>query len=114
MADHKISVDFISINPSGIAYTVNDELALEAEQILKGLDLEAELTFNCAKISAVGAGMAGEPGVMGRILEALIDEDIQVLQSADSHTTIWVLVNGFNMAQAVKALHHKFHLHESK
>lgn len=112
MADYGISVDFISINPSGIAYTVKDELSSQAEGILRNLNLEPELTLNCSKISAVGSGMTGAPGVMGTILEALIEEDIQVLQSADSHTTIWVLVRGPKMEQAVRALHRKFHLHE--
>lgn len=114
MADYGVSVDFISINPSGIAYTVNDELANRAEEILRRLDLKPELTRNCAKISAVGAGMTGVPGVIGKILEALLEADIQVLQSADSHTTIWVLVKGSKMIQAVRALHRKFHLHDKK
>lgn len=111
MADHGISVDFINVNPSGIAYTVYDELADQAEQILRSFDLEPELHKHCAKVSVVGAGIAGVPGVMAKILEALTEKDIQILQSADSHTTIWVLVRGEDMARAVRALHHKFGLH---
>ncbi|SFX34814.1 aspartate kinase [Thermoactinomyces sp. DSM 45891] len=111
MADHGISVDFISVNPSGIAYTVHDALAGKAEQILRELDLEPELSPNCAKVSTVGAGITGVPGVMAKILEALTEEDIRVLQSADSHTTIWVLVQGEDMIRAVRALHRKFELH---
>ncbi|TCS92563.1 aspartate kinase [Hazenella coriacea] len=111
MADNEISVDFISVNPSGIAYTVYDQYAKRAEQILRDLDLEPELQENCAKVSVVGAGIYGVPGVMAKIVEALTEEDIQILQSADSHTTIWVLVKGTDMAQAVRALHRKFNLH---
>lgn len=111
MADQGISVDFINVNPSGIAYTVNDALASKAEQVLRSMDLEPELHPNCAKVSTVGAGITGVPGVMAKILEALTEEDIQVLQSADSHTTIWVLVRGEDMVCAVRALHRKFELH---
>lgn len=111
MADHGISVDFINVNPSGIAYTVHDELASKAEKILREMDLEPILHPNCAKVSTVGAGITGVPGVMAKILEALTEEDIQVLQSADSHTTIWVLVRGEDMIRAVRALHRKFELH---
>ncbi|MBA4494388.1 aspartate kinase [Paenactinomyces guangxiensis] len=111
MAENDISVDFISVNPSGIAYTVYDDLADRAEEILRRLDLEPELNRNCAKVSTVGAGIAGVPGVMAKIVEALTEEDIQILQSADSHTTIWVLVRGSDMVKAVRALHHKFSLH---
>ncbi|SEN44336.1 aspartate kinase [Lihuaxuella thermophila] len=114
MAENGISVDFISVNPSGIAYTVYDELAERAEKILLELDLEPELNRNCAKVSTVGAGIAGVPGVMAKIVEALTEEDIQILQSADSHTTIWVLVRGTDMVRAVRALHRKFELHRLK
>lgn len=112
MADHGISVDFISVNPSEIAYTVYDDLADKAEQILYDMGLEPELSKGCSKVSVVGAGIAGVPGVMAKISEALTEEDIQVLQSADSHTTIWVLVHGKDMEKAVRALHKKFHLNE--
>ncbi|MEW9034123.1 MAG: ACT domain-containing protein, partial [Planifilum fimeticola] len=47
-----------------------------------------------------------------KIVEALTDEDIQILQSADSHTTIWLLVRGEDMHRAVRALHRKFELHK--
>lgn len=111
MADNGISVDFINVNPSGIAYTVYDDLADRAEAILRELDLEPELNRHCAKVSIVGAGITGVPGVMAKIVEALTEEDIQILQSADSHTTIWVLVRGSDMVKAVRALHRKFNLH---
>lgn len=114
MADQGISVDFINVNPSGIAYTVHDALASKAEQILREMDLEPVLYPNCAKVSTVGAGITGVPGVMAKILEALTEEDIQVLQSADSYTTIWVLVRGEDMNRAVRALHRKFELHRIK
>ncbi|MBS7530791.1 aspartate kinase [Hazenella sp. IB182353] len=112
MAEHGISVDFINVNPSEIAYTVNDHAGEQAKQILLDLNLEPELLPNCAKVSTVGAGIAGVPGVMAKITEALTEEDIQLLQSADSHTTIWVLVKGEDMIKAVRALHQKFDLHQ--
>lgn len=111
MAENRISVDFININPSLVAYTVHNEVADRAHAILQEMGLEPELHRNCAKVSVVGAGIAGVPGVMSRIAEALTDEDVQILQAADSHTTIWVLVQGEDMEKAVRALHRKFDLH---
>jgi aspartate kinase len=52
------------------------------------------------------------PGVMALIVEAITSEGVEILQSADSHTTIWCLVRGDDMARAVRALHAKFQLHE--
>ena len=108
MARGGISVDFISIHPLGVAYTVSDEVADKAVAILKELDLSPQILRHCAKVSAVGAGMTGVPGVTSRIVEALASRNIQILQSADSHTTIWVLVKEEDMVDAVNALHEMF------
>lgn len=108
MAKAEISVDFISIHPLGVAYTVPDHLTDIAIRVLEEMDLQPEITRNCAKVSAVGAGMTGVPGVTSKIVEALANEQIQILQSADSHTTIWVLVKEADMIHAVNALHEMF------
>jgi aspartate kinase len=112
MAENKISVDFINVNPLGVAYTVFDSVADKAVAILKSMGYSPEVQRNCAKVSTVGAGMAGVPGVMAMIVEALTDENIDILQSADSHATIWTLVKDEDMVKAVKALHQKFNLHK--
>lgn len=110
MASANISVDFININPQGLVYTVSGEKTDEAVQILQNLGYEPKIIPQCAKISAVGAGMTGVPGVTAIIVDALSKAGIQILQSADSHTTIWVLVKEKDMVKAVNALHHAFEL----
>jgi aspartate kinase len=42
-------------------------------------------------VALVGGGIADVPGVRANMVEALAESDVEVLQSADSHTTIWVL-----------------------
>ncbi|GAA4701180.1 aspartate kinase [Brevibacillus fulvus] len=111
MAMHRISVDFINVNPSGVAYTVHDQMADKASHILADMGYQPEVLSNCAKVSVIGAGIAGVPGVMAQIVEALTTQDIQILQSADSHTTIWVLVHEADMVKAVRSLHQQFQLH---
>ena len=111
MAENKISVDFISVNPLGVIYTVFDHLAEQAISILKEMGYTPEVRHHCAKVAAVGAGMAGVPGVMAMIAEALTEQEIPILQSADSHTTIWLLVREEDMVRTVNALHRKFNLH---
>jgi aspartate kinase len=111
MADNRISVDFIQVNPESIAYTVADGEAERAVSLLHDLGLDPQTLPGCAKIAAVGARIHGVPGVMARIVEALTEQHIEILQSADSHTTIWCLVRGEDMVKAVRALHQKFDLH---
>ena len=105
-----ISIDFINVNPELIMVTVKDEVAKKAVAVLENLGIHAEVKPNCAKVSTVGAGMTGVPGVMARIVEALTEEGVKILQSSDSHTTIWVLVEKDDMKKAIRALHKKFEL----
>jgi len=110
MALADISVDFISVQPEAVLYTVSDELAAKAIGILQNMGFEPDVIHSCAKVSIVGAGIAGVPGVMADMVEALSDAGVTILQSADSHTTIWVLVHKENMVVAVQALHKNFKL----
>ena len=52
------------------------------------------------------------PGVTSKIVTALSDHGIRILQSADSHTTIWVLVKQDDLVKSVNALHDAFQLEE--
>ncbi|WP_067617067.1 aspartate kinase [Alicyclobacillus acidiphilus] len=112
MAEHHISIDFISVTPTQVAFTVPDHLAGLAVRHLEALGYQVDVRSGCAKVSAVGAGMMGVPGIMARIVEALAAKGIEILQSADSHTTIWVLVDGSQLVEAVRALHQVFQLAE--
>ncbi|KIY20753.1 MULTISPECIES: aspartate kinase [Mesobacillus] len=112
MANENISVDFINISPNEVVYTVNDEMTDRAVKVLEGLGHSPQVEKHCAKVSVVGAGMAGVPGVTSKIVTALSEKGIRILQSADSHTTIWVLVKQEDLGKAVNALHDAFQLEE--
>lgn len=112
MANEKISVDFINISPNGVVYTVTDEMTERAIKVLKEIGHEPVVERHCAKVSVVGAGIAGVPGVTSKIVTSLSENGIRILQSADSHTTIWVLVKQDDLKKSVNALHDAFHLEE--
>ena len=110
MALADISVDFISVQPEAVLYTVRDDIADKAIKILQNMGFSPEIVRGCAKVSIVGAGIAGVPGVMADMVESLSEAGVIILQSADSHTTIWVLVHKEDMVAAVQALHKRFNL----
>ncbi|MEH7121306.1 aspartate kinase [Neobacillus vireti] len=112
MANEKISVDFINISPNGVVYTVTDEMTDRAIQVLEELGHDPVVERHCAKVSVVGAGIAGVPGVTFKIVTALSNHGIRILQSADSHTTIWVLVKQEDLVKSVNSLHDAFQLEE--
>jgi aspartate kinase len=110
MANEKISVDFINISLNQIVYTVTEEMTNKAIGILHQLGHDPVIERDCAKVSVVGAGMAGVPGVTSKIVGALSENGIRILQSADSHTTIWVLVKQEELVKAINSLHDAFEL----
>lgn len=111
MAEQSISVDFINVTQAGVVYTVFDQDSEKAIFALQELNLKPKSLSGCAKVSVIGGGINGVPGIMAQIVEALSEYDIPILQSADSNTTIWVLVKKEDMVQALRALHRKFELH---
>lgn len=110
MAEHRISVDFVNMNPMGVIYTVYDREADQAANVLREHHYEPQLIRHCAKVSVIGGGMNGVPGIMARIVETLTRLDISILQCADSYTTVWVLIHHRHQAKAVNALHDAFQL----
>ncbi|MBC2041552.1 aspartate kinase [Listeria welshimeri] len=108
LADAGISLDFINILTDSVIFTVPEEKRLVVKLLLEEADLQTNVRENCAKVSIVGAGITGVPGVTAKIVGALSKKNIPILQSADSHTTIWVLVREEDLISAVNALHDVF------
>lgn len=105
-----ISVDLINVYPNCLVFTIQEALVALAAERLRLLNLQMEFRIGCAKVSVVGGGMRGVPGVMADIVDALSAWDVEILQSADSHTSISVLVSQEHLETAVRALHKKFQL----
>lgn len=110
LANHQISVDFINVSASHSIFTVQAEQNRIAYTLLQERGFHVLLNDECAKISIIGGGMNGQPGVMARIVAALTKENIPILQSADSNAAIWVLVKEEYMSKALTALHSTFDL----
>lgn len=110
MAENDISVDLINVHPGQIMFTVLEDAAEKAAAKLKHFGYSVEIASGCAKVSVVGGGMREVPGVMASFVEALALNNIPILQTVDSHTSISVLVKKSDVQSAVTALHEKFGL----
>jgi len=108
LAEAGISVDFFNIFTEGITFTVPNSKLEETKAIIYRLNYDLDFIQNCAKVSTVGAGIQGVPGVVSKIVSALAKHNIQILQSSDSHTTIWVLIKEEDLDVAVNSLHETF------
>lgn len=110
VAANKISLDLINIFPSEQIFTINQNDKGVLEDILNNAKLKYNLIEDCSKVAVIGSKMKGIPGVMAKIIKALSDNNIEVLQTADSHMTIWCLVHSKNEKDAINVLHKTFKL----
>lgn len=110
MADAGISLDMFTPCCSTLVFTIAESQRSLAEMVLEGLGHRFDVMPGLAKVTLVGAGMHGVPGVMARMAMSLTVAGVHVLQAADSHTTISVLIPAAMVGPAVGALHEEFGL----
>jgi aspartate kinase len=110
LAEAQVSVDLINLAVDSIMFVIDEAKIGTARQVLAPLGLVVEITPGFAKVSVVGAGMHGVPGVMARVVNCLSAEDIPIFQTSDSHANISCLVLEEHTARAVQALYREFHL----
>ena len=105
-----ISVDFIDITPDLISFIVDEDKEDKFIGILEDNNYEFKTEKDFSKISVVGSGMTGMPGVMAKIVKALSSKDIMIYECTDSYTTISCLVKSVDEIEAIIALHKEFEL----
>ncbi len=106
----EVSLDLINVFPDRLSVVVSDDVAEEAVRLVEGLGMSAVTRKNMAKVTAVGYGMHGRPGVMEKVIGALWAEKIHVHASSDSNITLACLIDGDNLFRAVNAIHDAFNL----
>ncbi|MHB1135211.1 MAG: aspartate kinase [Coriobacteriia bacterium] len=110
MAEAEVSLDMFTPIGRTLVFTVGETSVAKASAVLEGLGLSFGVAHGLAKVTLVGAGMHGVPGVMAAMAEHLGEAGVAILQSADSHTTISALILATDAEAAVAALHRGFGL----
>jgi aspartate kinase len=110
VAERRISIDMVNVNDAGVFFIVDDEAADAVRPALADLNLALRMRPHCAKISVVGAGMRGTPGVIYRVVKAVTDAGVEIIHSTDSNITISILVPAAQSHAAEQALHDTFRL----
>ena len=122
LAKENISVDMIiqsyarkALNTNDIAFTIDKSDLGKTKQILE--DVRSELGYSnvfvddeIAKISIVGAGMIGRPGIAAKMFKTLASIGINIKMIATSEIKISCLIDSSKAKEAVEALHTVFGL----
>ena len=110
LATAGVSVDLIFLSPDLIAFIIDEGKVEITQNVLTPLGLNVKIKMGFAKVSVVGAGMHGVPGVMARVVNSLEREGVRIFQTTDSHANISCLVLEEHIPQAVQALYGEFNL----
>lgn len=118
LAQHGINVDIIlqgigHAEGKDICFTVAEPDLELAERLLRENKerirfRELETNADVAKVSVVGAGVIGNPGVAAQLFEALYDAGININMISTSEIKISVLVDRRDAEKAVQVIHDKF------
>ena len=95
LAQHNINVDIIL---QGIGHEEGKDIRFRV----------LETNADVAKVSVVGAGVIGNPGVAAKLFEALYDAGININMISTSEIKISVLVERRDAEKAVQVIHDKF------
>ncbi len=117
LAENKVNVVMVSQSSSelNLSIVVDDsdyEKAMNALKKMENGSVKINGIRDLAVISAVGAGMAGTPGVAGRIFSTLGKNGINVVMISQSCSeyNVSFAVNNKDGKKAVKLLHDEFNL----
>ena len=110
LAEAGVSVDLINVSPQVKSFIVKTEELPQARAALERAGYIPVTRDNCAKVSVIGSGMRGVPGVMSNVVKALHRAKVPILQTSDSHLTISCLIPMEGLERAARALHEQFGL----
>ena len=120
ISDAGIEVDVIvqnigADNTTDFTFTVNEDDAKQAEEILKKTSTTLgggliDVDDDIAKISVVGRGMRAHAGVASKMFQALAKSEINISMITTSEIKISVVIKKSEMTKAVAALHDAFDL----
>ena len=122
LSDRNIAVDMIvqSIrniekNVTDMVFTIAQDDLAEAKQIVDGVAdrlhaVAVLIEEDVAKVSIVGAGMLGNPGIATRMFGALADAQVNIDAISTSEISISCLIKGSQLKEAANAIHKEFSL----
>ncbi|MDP9025064.1 MAG: aspartate kinase, partial [Candidatus Eremiobacteraeota bacterium] len=114
IAEAAISVDQVNINSAGVFFVVSEDDGQSIRRLLADLNMAVRMREHCAKISIVGAGMRGTPGVISGIVQALSGANVEIIHCTDSNITISIVVPDNDVTRAERAVHDYFALDQGE
>ena len=111
-------------NINDIAFTVNSSILKRAEAVSLAIapifknqhtsdEAEVMVEKDTAKVSIVGAGMIGRPGVAAQMFKTLADAGVNIQMISTSEVKVSCVVDAVDCDRAIAALCHTFEINSS-
>jgi aspartate kinase len=119
LAEHKINVDLIiqavqePKDVNDIAFTVPKHELARAEAVVRGLQLGEKAILvddQVAKVSIVGVGIVGRPGIAVQMFTALAEVGINIQMISTSEIKVSCVIDGASGEKAIAALRTTFNV----
>ncbi|MBV8300407.1 MAG: aspartate kinase, partial [Candidatus Dormibacteraeota bacterium] len=120
LASEHVDVDIVLQNvghdgSTDISFTIPESDMRRARHVLQRIAdtvgaQEFLATADIAKVSVVGTGLRGTPGVLARICETLAADGINIEMIASSEIHVTCIIDRTRTTDAVRALHRAFEL----
>lgn len=110
LARENVSIDIINIFPERKVFTIDDVCKDKVIRLIEKYETPYTFIDDCCKVTIIGEKITGVPGVMAKIIRCLSKSSVEILQTADSLSTIACLIKEKDLVIAAEALHKEFML----
>lgn len=105
---HRTSVDVVATSEISVSLTVDDSRHLDSLVVDLAQLGDVSVERNRGIVALVGAGLGASPGAMARALASLGSVQVHMLSLSASGINLTVLVDGDQVAPALRSLHDAF------
>lgn len=103
-----INIDLVNLSP-GLELFIVDNTDIDiVEAMLKQLNTDYRIINNCSKVSLIGNTNRSTPEILSKLLKTLECSHVNVLQTANSRSGIWCLIEEADHKRALNELHDAF------
>jgi aspartate kinase len=100
----------IKLLPPGIRFSLSESQTELAAETLRSLDLEFDVTPECAVLTLYAPDMRSLSGIMATVVGALDHNGVRVLSTDDSYNAIFCVIHSADGPRACQALANEFGL----
>jgi aspartate kinase len=106
LARHRLPVDLVATSHSSTAFTVDEDEELAAVSLELGEFADVDVIRGLATVTVVGHGLMEEPGVTGRVFEAVGETSVHLVSQA-SDVSLSFLVGQSEAPDVLRRIHER-------